>query len=107
MNPFSVIGHQSLGAWLQSLVICHLSLPEPTRLTPMRIRHFPGQCPRRTHFVNMTQHQKQMTDDEWQMTNDGGRMTGMREGGTFEALSLFIVHRSFGVVEWRSPGYDK
>jgi hypothetical protein len=30
-------------------------------------------------------------NDEWPM--DGGRMADTREGGTFESLSLFIVHR--------------
>jgi hypothetical protein len=61
----------------------------------MSIRHFPGQCLRRTHFVNVTKHQNQITNDEWQMTNDGGRGPGVQEGITFEALSFFsslIIH---------------
>jgi hypothetical protein len=57
--------------------------------------------------MNVIQHQKRMRNDEWQMTNDGGRITNMREGGTFEALSLFIVECSFVIVEWSSPSNDK
>jgi hypothetical protein len=42
------------------------------------------------------------------MTNDGGREPDMREGGTLEALSfLFIVDRSFVIVEYGSPGGGK
>jgi hypothetical protein len=47
------------------------------------------------------------TNDEWQMTNDGGRITNMREGGTCEALSLFIVECSFVFVERGGPGNYK
>jgi hypothetical protein len=57
--------------------------------------------------VNVAQHQKQMTNDEWQMTNDGGRITNVPEGGTFEALSLFVVERSFVILESSSPGNYK
>src|SRR5690349_4501364 len=103
MNPFSVIGHQSLVIGRLSFVICHLSLSGLTRSTQMSIRHFPGQCLCLTQFVNVAQHQKQMTNDEWQMTNDGGRITNMPGGGTFEALSLFIVECPFVIVESSSP----
>jgi coproporphyrinogen III oxidase len=57
--------------------------------------------------MNVIQHQKRMRNDEWQMTNDGGRITNMREGGIFEALSLFIVECLFVIVEWSDPSNDK
>jgi hypothetical protein len=42
-----------------------------------------------------------MTHDERQMANDEGRITDVEEGGAFEVLPSFIVHRSFFICHCR------
>jgi hypothetical protein len=105
MNPFSVIGHQSLVIDHLSLVICHSSLPGATSSTPMSIRHFPGQCRRRTHFVNVIQHQKSMTNDQWM--EGEWQILGKAELLNRFHCSLFIVDCSFVIVEYGSSGNGK